>query len=166
MLGPRFRFAQRVVRTRGMPAPPKSPCLPYAAAVAKFLRGANGFIDRGEQLFARAKQSIAPDLIRLSSARLFKTRGSTLSQNSKMVLNYPTRVRASRIARAVFSPTFLMAASRSECASPTGVKYRSLELTSGGRTVMPIPRASLMYFTTFSVLPVSEVSSAAMNSTG
>ncbi len=29
-----------------------------------------------------------------------------------------------------------------------------------------MPRASLMYFTTFSVLPVSEVSSAAMNSTG
>ena len=31
---------------------------------------------------------------------------------------------------------------------------------------MLIPRASLMYFTAFSALPVSEVSSAAMNSTG
>ncbi len=42
----------------------------------------------------------------------------------------------------------------------------SLEFTSGGSTVMLMLRASLMYFTTFSVLPVSEVSIAAMNSTG
>ena len=31
---------------------------------------------------------------------------------------------------------------------------------------MPISRHSLMYFTTFAVLPVSDVSSAAMKSTG
>ena len=51
-------------------------------------------------------------------------------------------------------------------ASPSGVKLQSLWFTSGGRTVMPISRHSLMYFTTLAVLPVSEVSSAAMKSTG
>ena len=34
-------------------------------------------------------------------------------------------------------------------ASRTGVKLQSLALTSGGRTLMPISRHSLMYFTTF-----------------
>src|SRR5574337_841021 len=61
---------------------------------------------------------------------------------------------------------FLMAARPNRMAAPTGVKYRSLSFTSGGSTVIPIPRASLMYLTTFSVFPVSDVSSAAMNSTG
>ena len=51
-------------------------------------------------------------------------------------------------------------------ALPFGVKFASEICTSGGRTVMPISRHSPMYFTTFSGLDVSLVSSAAMNSTG
>ena len=49
---------------------------------------------------------------------------------------------------------------------PSGVKSRLLEFTSGGRTGMPISRHSLMYFTTLSVLPISDVSSAERNSSG
>ena len=64
-------------------------------------------------------------------------------------------------------PRFLTAPrpKRMRLARP-GVKLQSLWLTSGGSTVMPISRHSLMYFTTLAVLPVSEVSSAAMKSTG
>ncbi len=51
-------------------------------------------------------------------------------------------------------------------AAPSGVKFHSDEFTSGGRMVMPMARHSLMYFTILAVLPVSEVSSAAMKSTG
>jgi hypothetical protein len=47
-----------------------------------------------------------------------------------------------------------------------GVKFASDSCTSGARTSIPISRDSAMYFTTSSVLPVTDVSSAAMNSTG
>ena len=63
-------------------------------------------------------------------------------------------------------PTFLIAHSPKRIASPSGVKFLSDLLTSGGRTRMPMSRHSLMYFTTFAVLPVSDVSSADMNSSG
>ncbi len=63
-------------------------------------------------------------------------------------------------------PTFFTAARPKRIAWPCGVKFASLTLMSGGSTGMPISRHSLMYFTTLSVLPVSEVSIAAMNSTG
>ena len=51
-------------------------------------------------------------------------------------------------------------------ASASGVKLQSLELTLGGSTVIFMSRHSLMYFTTLAVLPVSEVSSADMKSSG
>ena len=63
-------------------------------------------------------------------------------------------------------PTFLIAQSPKRIASPSGVKSMSDLLTSGGRTRMPMSRHSLMYFTTLAVLPVSDVSSADMNSIG
>ncbi len=50
-------------------------------------------------------------------------------------------------------------------ASPAGVKFRSLWLTSGGSTRICISRHSLMYLTILSMLPDSEVSKADMNST-
>ena len=46
------------------------------------------------------------------------------------------------------------------------VKSLRLWFTSGGSTVMPISRQSAMKFTTLSVLSMSLLSSAAMNSTG
>ena len=63
-------------------------------------------------------------------------------------------------------PTFLMAARPKTMLSPAGVKLAAEICTSGGTTLMPISRHSPMYLTTFSGLEVSEVSSAAMNSTG
>ncbi len=50
--------------------------------------------------------------------------------------------------------------------SPTTVNLKPDSFTSGGSTSRPSSRASLMYWTTLSVLPISDDSSAAMNSAG
>ena len=50
--------------------------------------------------------------------------------------------------------------------SPTTVNLKPDSCTSGGSTSRPSSRASLMYCTTLSVLPISLESSAAMNSAG
>ncbi len=72
--------------------------------------------------------------------------------------------------RMALCPTFLMAARPKPIAFPfsvrTGVKFASEFCTFGGTTSMFISRHSPMYFTTFSGFDVSEVSSAAINSTG
>src|SRR4029434_9675406 len=85
-------------------------------------------------------ESIAPHLIRLSKTRLFKKRGSIRSQKSYKDLKSPLLSFDSRIALAVFSPTFLIAASPKRMDSPTGVKYKSLSFTSGGKIEIFIPR--------------------------
>jgi len=64
------------------------------------------------------------------------------------------------------SPTFLMAARPKWTVSPATLNCTADTLTSGGSTRMAIARHSSMYFTILSVSPISEVSSAAMNSTG
>ena len=109
---------------------------------------------------------MAPLLTSDSITRLFSSRRSTFSQNWKIDLNAPISLRAATIDSIALCPTFFTAASPKRIASPCGVKYASLTFTSGGSTAMPISRHSLMYFTTSSVLPETEVSSAAMNSTG
>ncbi len=63
-------------------------------------------------------------------------------------------------------PTFFTAASPKRIASPCGVNCAPETCTSGGSTAIPISRHSPMYFTTLSGFEVSEVSNAAMNSTG
>ena len=50
--------------------------------------------------------------------------------------------------------------------SPTTVNLYPDSLTSGGSTSRPSSRASAMYFTTESVSPMHDESSAAMNSAG
>ena len=50
--------------------------------------------------------------------------------------------------------------------SATTVNLNPDSFTSGGRISHPSSRASLMYCTTLSVLPISDESSAAMNSDG
>ena len=110
--------------------------------------------------------SIAPALIKLSIARLFKAPKLTLSQNSNSEANLPTSLRALIIPSTAPWPKFLIAPRPKRIAGPSGVKLKSEEFTSGGFTVIPISRHSLIYFTTFAVLPVSEVSRADMNSTG
>jgi hypothetical protein len=64
------------------------------------------------------------------------------------------------------SPTFLMAARPKRTMSPATLNCTLEVLTSGGSTRMPIARHSSMYFTILSVSPISDVSRAAMNSTG
>ena len=63
-------------------------------------------------------------------------------------------------------PTFLMAPSPKWIVSPLALNGARDVLTSGGSTRKPIARLSSMYWTILSVLSISEVSSAAMNSTG
>ncbi len=109
---------------------------------------------------------MAPLLISDSITRLFSRCRSTFSQNWYTDLNAPFSLRAFTIDSIALCPTFLTAASPKRMASPCGVKYASLTLMSGGSTAMPISRHSLMYFTTSSVEPETDVSSAAMNSTG
>jgi hypothetical protein len=98
-------------------------------------------------------------------------------------LKGPPSARAATIESTAFEPTFLIAPRPKRMpdsprsaplffsavlweAGSTGVNVQSEVFTSGGRTLMPISRHSLMYLTTFAVLPVSEVSNAAMNSIG
>ena len=64
------------------------------------------------------------------------------------------------------SPTFLIAARPKRIVSPATLNCTSETLASGGDTVRPMARHSSMYFTILSVSPISDVSSAAMNSTG
>jgi hypothetical protein len=65
------------------------------------------------------------------------------------------------------APTFLTAPSPKRIRrSPTTVNLKPDSFTSGGNTSRPSSRASLMYWTTLSVLPISDESSAAMNSAG
>ena len=65
------------------------------------------------------------------------------------------------------SPTFLMAARPKRIVSPATLKRTAGDVDVGRlRRGCPIARHSSMYFTILSVSPISEVSSAAMNSTG
>src|SRR6266568_951991 len=114
-------------------AVPNNPCCPdsrirEARCNAAMASSTDASIDsRGPS------ESRAPDLIRLSKTRLFRKRDSMCSQKSYSDLNSPWFIRDSRIALAVFSPTFLMAARPKRIDSPTGVKYSSLSFTSGGK---------------------------------
>jgi hypothetical protein len=67
-------------------------------------------------------------------------------------------------------PRFFTAPSRSGCRGrrrrSSGREAPLAGIHVGRQNAMPISRHSLMYFTTLAVLPVSEVSSAAMKSTG
>ena len=99
-------------------------------------------------------------------ARLFSAPKLTLSQNSNSEVNLLTSLRALIIASTAPCPKFLIAPSPKRMDGPSGVKLKSEEFTSGGCTLMPMSRHSLMYFTTFAVLPVSDVNNADMNSTG
>ena len=83
-----------------------------------------------------------------------------------MDLKRPSFLRAATIDSIALPPTFFTAARPKRIDSPCGVKLASETLISGASTAMPISRHSLMYLTTSSVEPVTEVSSAAMNSTG
>ncbi|OQB92818.1 MAG: hypothetical protein BWX86_01761 [Verrucomicrobia bacterium ADurb.Bin122] len=78
----------------------------------------------------------------------------------------PRASRSSMIFFEAASPTPLMPAMPKRMRSPTGAKVSKLSLTSGPSTSMPMASASSMKCATFSALPISLVSTAAMNCTG
>ena len=115
-----------------------------------------------------SSESMAPARIRLSIMRRLTAPRSTFSQNWCSDWKRPTScARAADGFHGRLAQVLHRAQAEADGAGPSsGVKLHSLAFTSGGRMVMPISRHSLMYFTTLAVLPVSEVSSAAMKSTG
>ena len=88
-------------------------------------------------------ESMAPDLMRLSSARPFTTPISTRSQKSKSPVNGPSSSRASTMLRIAFSPTFLTAFRPNRMRSSTTRKPMVDSLMSGGSTSMPMSLATL-----------------------
>ena len=64
------------------------------------------------------------------------------------------------------SPTFLIAARPKQIVSPATLNWTAETFTSGGCTRRSMARHSSMYLTILSVSPISDVSRAAMNSTG
>ena len=113
-------------------------------------------------------ESSAPALISDSITRLFITRRSTFSQNSQKLLKRPpTSSRAFRMDSMALPPTFFTAARPKRIAAlAVRRELRARNLHVRRLDAMPISRHSPMYFTTLSGFEVSDVSSAAMNSTG
>ena len=114
-----------------------------------------------------SSESIAPALIRLSIMRRLTLPRSTFSQNWCSDVKRPTSSRALPMASTADWPEVLHRAHAEADGLAIGREAPfAVRSRPGGRTVMPISRHSLMYLTTLAVLPVSEVSSAAMKSTG
>lgn len=111
-------------------------------------------------------ESNAPALMRLSITRRLTSRRSTRQQKSSRAVNGPSACRDLTIDSMAVAPTFLIAASPKCTAPPATVNCAPETLTSGGSTRSPIVRHSSTYWTILSVLSISEVSNAAMNSTG
>ncbi|WP_158591109.1 hypothetical protein [Kocuria tytonis] len=80
--------------------------------------------------------------------------------------NFPCSLRASTMAWTTLAPTLRTAPMPKRMSVPTGVKFSSDSLTSGGSTVMPMWRHSVRYMASLSLSSPTEVSSAAMYSAG
>ena len=111
-------------------------------------------------------ESNAPALTRLSTTRRLTSWRSRRRQKSASDGKLPSRSRAATIVSMAFWPRFLIAPRPKRIVSPSTPKEKRETLTSGGRTPMPMLRHSSMWTTTLSVFAISEVRSAAMNSTG
>ena len=125
--------------------------------------------------FCAATPSNAPAFTSASTTLRFTLRPSTRLQKSNSVRNGPPCSRATLTTSTAPSPTpltaprpkritFLAAAVLAHVL--TTEKSVSDSLTSGRSTAMPFAFASAMNFTTASVSSLSQVSSAAKNSTG
>ena len=110
--------------------------------------------------------SKAPERIRLSSTRLFRSRPSIRSQKSENEANGPPAARSSSTFWAKPRPTPLSAARPKRMSGPETVKSAPDPFTSGGSRRMPIARHSAMYSATLSCTSRTEVSSAAMYARG
>ena len=114
----------------------------------------------------RAAESKAPALTRLSTTRRLTSWRSRRRQKSTSDRRNAPCSRAATIVSIAFWPRFLIAPSPKRIVSPSTPNEKRETLTSGGRTPMPIVRHSSMWTTTLSVFAISDVRSAAMNSTG
>ena len=110
-------------------------------------------------------ESRAPHLIRHSIARLLTARESTRSQKSQIEA-IGASSRARRIASTAEWPTFLTASRPKRIAFSETTKLWSEELTSGGRTSIPISSQRLTKNGTLSLVFITEEITAAMYSAG
>ena len=87
-------------------------------------------------------ESNAPALISDSTVRLLQTTASTLRRKSAKSANSPLALREATTEVTTLTPTLRTAVRPNRMAWPVGVKSASEELTSGGRTLIPIRRHS------------------------
>ena len=111
-------------------------------------------------------ESRAPALTRVSMAPLVSSLGSTRSARSNTSLKGPRAIRSATRALTADSPTPRMAASPKVILPLRIPKSVSERLMSGGRISIFIRRASSTCSLMRSVLSISQLRSAAMNSTG
>ena len=114
---------------------------------------------------ARLK-SKAPVFTRCSRTRLLTARPSTRAAKSSKSAKGPFASRSAMILCAASSPTPFTPARPNRILPPTGVNISRDSLTSGPRTPSPIASHSATKWATLSAFPSSELSIAAMNSTG
>ena len=112
------------------------------------------------------RESKAPHLIRLSITRLLMVPISIRRQKSVSDVNGPPLLRSSSRFCKAASPTFFTAAKPKRMALPSTLKFTELAFISGGSTAIPIRRHCSIYTLTLTVVPITLVSIAAMNSSG
>ena len=111
--------------------------------------------------------SMLPEKTKLSSTRLLTFCCSTLEQMSKTVLYEPLSILSFIIVSRAFVPTFFIAFKPYEMVfSSIGLKSSNETFISGGRTSIPIFLHSLMRTTILSILAISLVKLALINSAG
>ncbi len=111
-----------------------------------------------------SRQSSAPALIKLSSVRLLIDFPLIREQRSFSERNPPPAFRSFVISSITGLPTLLIAASPYLIPPSVGVNAASPSLISGGRIEIPICRHVMEYSVIFPVLSITEVRSAAINS--
>ena len=115
----------------------------------------------------RPSESKAPALTRLSTTRRLTSWRSRRRQKSTSDLKRPSRSRAATIVSIAFWPRFLMAPSPKRIVSPSTPKREAGDVDVRRQDARcPCARHSSMWTTTLSVFAISDVRSAAMNSTG
>ena len=110
--------------------------------------------------------SKAPHLIKLSSTLLFKSFESSLFTKSAKSLKSPFNSLSLIILFITLTPTFLTAAKPNLMLWPSTENLPKLLLISGFKISISKALHSLIYSTTLSVLPITLVIKAAINSTG
>ena len=148
------------------PKPNKSicPAIFFFVALATSLSTASYICS--SWLLRYPSESNAPDFTKPSSARRLSSFGYMRSQKSSNDANAPLRARSSSISLRNPRPTLRIAARPNRILPSETVKPSQDVLTSGGRTLIPMPRAAPIYSDTFGDASSTLVSSAAIYSCG